>query len=146
MVKYSKKMAEKILLKLIKSKKSYEEMELEIIKLTRKQDKKKLTNDNFIKNKDKIKESRIEVDWMYNISGVYFLFKDDNLIYIGESSCIIRRISEHITNGVMTFNYFKIFQIEPNSDARKEIEKRMIKKHNPICNLQHNHYLQLKKM
>jgi len=35
---------------------------------------------------------------MFGISGVYFLYKEEHLVYIGESGCVMSRISTKIRN------------------------------------------------
>ena len=41
--------------------------------------------------------------------GVYFLFDDKQLVYIGESDNIYRRIGQHIYDGTKKFDSFEIF-------------------------------------
>ena len=66
--------------------------------------------------------------------GVYFLFKNDNLIYIGKSINIYRRLNDHIKD-----KYFDSYSfIKCNSDYEAtDLEKRMIIELRPELNIRH---------
>ncbi|MCK5616220.1 hypothetical protein KAR91_80905 [Candidatus Pacearchaeota archaeon] len=68
--------------------------------------------------------------------GVYFLFKDMDLVYIGESQCIMPRICQHY--GQKDFDSYRIYAVMPNEKERKILERRLIKKHRPILNSAYN--------
>lgn len=76
-----------------------------------------------------------DVGSFFNISGVYFLFKEKKLVYIGESACVLSRISQHID--AKLFDSFKVVSVE-GEQQRKEYERRMIKQFAPIYNYTHN--------
>ena len=42
-------------------------------------------------------------------SGVYFLYNKDELVYIGQSDNLYRRIGQHIAEGVKTFDRFELY-------------------------------------
>jgi hypothetical protein len=73
----------------------------------------------------------------FGISGVYFLIRDNKIIYIGESSCVYSRIAQHYKEGIKEFNNFIIERVE-GLEKRKKIERRHIKRFRPVCNLIHN--------
>lgn len=68
--------------------------------------------------------------------GVYFLFKGIDLVYIGESGCIMPRICQHY--GQKNFDSFRIYAIMPDEIERKRLERKLIRKHRPILNSQYN--------
>ena len=63
--------------------------------------------------------------------GVYFLFDDKQLVYIGESDNIYRRIGQHIYEGTKKFDSFEIF---PCND-RKKLEGFLIRTLKPKYNV-----------
>ena len=68
------------------------------------------------------------------IIGVYFLFKKDKLIYIGESISIFRRIYSHIKN--KDFDSYSFIKCDSKVDI-VELEKKLIIKYRPILNIKH---------
>jgi len=74
------------------------------------------------------------------IAGVYFLFKDNNLVYIGETKDIYRRIAEHTAgkkcNGVLksSFDRWEFIEIENNA-SRKRAEEMLITMLQPEWNI-----------
>jgi len=75
--------------------------------------------------------------------GVYFLFKGMDLVYIGESNCIMPRICQHY--GQKNFDSFRIYAVMPDEKARKKLERKLIRKHRPALNLVHNDNMKFKK-
>lgn len=71
----------------------------------------------------------------FGISGVYYLFQESKLVYIGESACIFTRISQHL--GIKRFDHFKYIVIAGEKE-RKMLEKNLIRKHRPLYNLVYN--------
>lgn len=61
----------------------------------------KLTLMKQFKNKAPIAEARI--------NGIYWLYKNDEIVYVGKSKNIIKRISEHFDK--IDFNYFNYVKI-----------------------------------
>lgn len=80
--------------------------------------------------------THILIDFFF-VSGVYFLVRNKEIVYIGESGCVMTRISQHISEGVKQFDGFKIIKFETMKD-RKDMEVYYIDKFRPIYNLQHN--------
>lgn len=76
------------------------------------------------------------------VPGVYFLFKGIDLVYIGESQCIMPRICQHY--GQKNFDAYRIYAVMPIENERKRLEKKLIRKHRPILNTQHNDNLKFK--
>ena len=66
--------------------------------------------------------------------GVYFLFNKDNLIYIGQSINIFRRLNQHIKN--KNFDSYSFIKCDTDSEAI-DLEKMLIKKYRPTLNIQH---------
>ena len=76
----------------------------------------------------------------FAVSGVYFLFSGNDLIYIGQSTNVMRRISDHAGNGPASHlakkgvefdSYAYISVPEQDLDA---VERRMINEHKPLYN------------
>lgn len=63
--------------------------------------------------------------------GVYFLYDGDELVYIGESDNVFRRIGQHIYQKSKKFNRFEIY---PTSD-RKRLEGFLIDLLHPKYNV-----------
>lgn len=78
------------------------------------------------------------VNEVFGISGIYYLFNEGKIVYIGESTCVMSRISQHYKEGVKTFTDFKYYVFNGSDKERKKCEEGAIKKHNPILNFQHN--------
>lgn len=66
--------------------------------------------------------------------GVYFLFHDDILIYIGKSINIFKRLNEHIKN--KNFNNYSFIKCDTENEAN-ELETEMIIRYKPKLNIQH---------
>lgn len=78
-----------------------------------------------------------KVEKVFLKSGVYFLFKDKKVVYIGESHCVISRVSQHTQEGIKEFDEFRLIYIEGERDREKE-EKKMIRKFRPVYNYTFN--------
>lgn len=70
------------------------------------------------------------------VMGIYFLWDCDNLVYIGQSTDIYKRISEH--RGVKKFTHFSFIEcIESKLD---KLERTYIQTYNPILNKTFSRY------
>lgn len=70
--------------------------------------------------------------------GIYHLFLDERLIYIGMSKNLKERLLYHLNSNDMPFNYCLWFVLEEMSLKRVLlIEKRLIKSHKPSLNTMH---------
>jgi hypothetical protein len=72
--------------------------------------------------------------------GIYWLFNEDKLIYIGMSKNIRRRLKQHIKEGEKVFDcvcWFKASDTWDNPTVKKvlNLEDRMIKKYRPSLNI-----------
>lgn len=65
------------------------------------------------------------------VSGIYMLFTDHRLIYIGKSTDVYRRIADHRTNG-RTFDYATVTSV-PDIDLGW-VERALIEGFNPPSN------------
>lgn len=63
--------------------------------------------------------------------GVYFLYDKDELVYIGQSDNLYRRIGQHIADGVKTFDRFELY---PTND-RIRLEGFLIRMFKPKYNI-----------
>lgn len=67
------------------------------------------------------------------LTGVYFLFNEEELVYIGQSIDVMNRLSTHANAHVHTFDSFSIH--ECRADERLALEKKYIKLHRPPGNV-----------
>ena len=71
--------------------------------------------------------------------GIYHLFKDDELVYIGMSKNICNRLLDHLRDEKKEFNYGLWFVLKDKSmNAIYQIEKNLIKYWKPKYNQTHN--------
>ena len=68
-----------------------------------------------------------------HLLGVYFLFFDETLVYVGASSNILHRIGQHIQAGKISFNCYSYLPCSINKIA--ETEERYIQSHRPKYNI-----------
>lgn len=95
-----------------------------------------------VKEQNRLAKDKISIDTYFGIPGVYFLFKDEELVYIGESQCIFTRISQHIKEDKKQFDSFRYTKMGTGEEHRKKVERNLIKKYRPKLNFQHNLALQ----
>lgn len=83
----------------------------------------------------KLFNSKHNVTDFYLTSGVYFLFDKEEIVYIGESQDLLRRICEHF-RGKYIFDSFKFSEFKGTEKQRKCREAFLIRKHKPKYNIQ----------
>jgi predicted GIY-YIG superfamily endonuclease len=87
-----------------------------------------------------LKEQSIKVEEAFFLSGIYYLVNSGyGIVYIGESGDIMKRISQHLSEGKKEFDRFT-FEVYPNStrEERRVYEMEAIKKFKPVYNIEHN--------
>ncbi len=67
------------------------------------------------------------------LSGLYFLFKKDTLVYIGETTNFLARIGQHST-GRMDWDSYSFVPLELNPKSRRFLEWVLIYKYSPKYN------------
>ena len=73
----------------------------------------------------------------YNMAGIYILYQDDTVVYIGKSTkCIGDRVSRHLKTG-KTFNKVELLEIKSIADI-DVIELYLINKYHPQYNIKEN--------
>lgn len=73
-----------------------------------------------------------------NCSGVYYLFHEDELVYIGSSWNCFLRVAEHTRrNSPITFNSWYFEHIEAQEKYRAR-ERELIQEYRPRYNNQYN--------
>lgn len=93
--------------------------------------------DNYKKIKLLKNSNRINLEG-FNTPCIYILYKEDEMVYIGETTSFSKRLAQHITEGKKCFDSFKLRYFIDNDKVRKNKEKRMIKKFKPKYNIIHN--------
>jgi len=66
-------------------------------------------------------------------SGIYFLLDKEEIVYIGKSTNIIKRVTEHFSEGIKKFNLYSYIPVEV--DSLSEAEDFFIKKYKPKYNI-----------
>jgi len=87
---------------------------------------------NSLTTYSKIKESAIDTIPFKGEGWVYYLFNNDDLVYIGQSTIVSSRVGQHITNGVR-FN--KVYTEEVEKDILLLKEKFYIHRDMPKMNV-----------
>lgn len=78
-----------------------------------------------------------EFELMFLTPCIYFLFQDDKIVYIGETTAAMTRISQHAKNHKKQFNRFSIEPFNGSTKERKNKERLLITKFKPVYNVQH---------
>lgn len=76
----------------------------------------------------------IDCGQFFKITGIYFLWRNNKIVYIGESTCIISRVMQHKSNKKFDRFSFKIFN--GSNEERREREQALIFLHKPVYNKQ----------
>jgi len=84
-------------------------------------------------NSQNIGSCELDLDKLELRSGIYFLFNNDDLVYIGQASNITRRILEHITEGTKIFNKVR-YNIVP-CESLNDVETTLIRSLKPCYNV-----------
>ena len=71
------------------------------------------------------------------VRGVYWLFSEMELVYIGISNNIKSRINNHIQDGFKDFDAVMVTEFEGTDKQLMEYEAMLIKKMNPKYNIRH---------
>lgn len=67
-----------------------------------------------------------------NICGIYLLYKDDKVVYVGQSTNVNTRIKTHLSQGLKDFEKYIWFECE--KDDLVKVEKEYINKFKPFYN------------
>lgn len=70
--------------------------------------------------------------------GLYALYRNGVIVYIGQSNHILRRIGEHRAEGEKYFDSFSCIRCDDKKE-RDEWERRLIQQHHPEYNIQMNY-------
>lgn len=65
--------------------------------------------------------------------GVYFLFNNDDLVYIGQSIRTFERLNDHLDEGAKVFNCYSFVKCDSQQEA-KQLEKELIIRYKPPLN------------
>lgn len=86
----------------------------------------------------KIIEGLVPMNHVLNGYYIYFLVKDQEVVYVGQTSALISRLSDHLKNIDMIFDTYYFKEVPQYEVSRiNEIEKFYIKSINPKYNIQH---------
>ncbi len=73
----------------------------------------------------------------FNLVGCYFLWHKDNIVYVGESTCIMSRLVQHQKEGKKVFDRWTFKQVSGTDRQRQSHERKLIKHYNPKYNIIH---------
>ncbi len=73
--------------------------------------------------------------------GIYFLIKNSEILYIGQSINIQYRIGCHARDGIIDFDRFTILEVDKQFLCM--VEARLIKRFKPKHNVMHNGFITL---
>jgi hypothetical protein len=68
-------------------------------------------------------------------SGIYLLLQGDEIVYIGQSKCLLNRLASHLRNRPHEFDGFHV--IECAVEELDSTERALIRKHQPKLNKVH---------
>lgn len=97
-------------------------------------EKTELTNDTALVKPN----TKLDPSLLFDVPGIYFLYNDDILIYIGESKCVMSRVRTHFTSDQKNFNRFSYEIFQGTDKERKAKEAKLIRKFRPVVNMTHN--------
>ena len=66
--------------------------------------------------------------------GIYFLYKNSQLVYIGKTKNLYQRLNDHLKNDNKIFDTYKFIEITNNETNIVEIETFFIQKFQPLYN------------
>ncbi len=107
-----------------------QEEQLEYIK-----DKEELSATSQVSKKPMSKLGTLKVSY-FNRACIYMLYKQDRIVYIGQTECLARRISEHLQSN-KDFDSFVVHSFIEDEYIRLKKEQILIRKHKPVLNTIH---------
>jgi len=84
---------------------------------------------------DKMSSNRFSMKY-FNSPCVYRLYKENTLVYVGQTRCLASRIGQHIED--KDFDSFDVYSHIENEAVRLNVERRLIESANPKYNKQHS--------
>jgi len=72
---------------------------------------------------------------IFEAGGIYFLYNNKEIVYIGESKNMVHRIIQHTNNTSMIFDEFKMWRFGFSKKQRQEKERELIIKFMPKYNI-----------
>lgn len=71
--------------------------------------------------------------------GIYFLYDDDELVYIGQSVCVLRRLFDHLAEQNIhlkkKFNKMFFIRTDESDELRRKTEANLIRFYKPKYNI-----------
>jgi len=98
-------------------------------------DKEELSVKSQVSKRPTTKLGTLKVSY-FNKPCIYMLYKQDRIVYIGQTECLARRISEHLQSN-KNFDSFVVHSFIEDEYIRLKKEQILIRKHKPILNVAH---------
>src|SRR5574343_171770 len=84
-----------------------------------------------VEKEQKEQEYKKDKTFQFGIPGIYFLYFQNKVVYIGESKCVLGRIAQHYKEGVKIFDKYTYRKHDISEKHRKTLEKKLIKQYSP---------------
>lgn len=68
------------------------------------------------------------------VSGIYFLCDGDEVVYVGQSVCVLARLGTHVTEGKKTFDHDRVFFLPCPIASLNTVEQHLIETMKPKYN------------
>jgi hypothetical protein len=78
----------------------------------------------------------VPIEWFQAMKGIYFLFENNELKYIGESDVVLNRLATHLGEKKKIFNKIYFHPFPYSSKLRKAVEISLIRYFKPEYNVQ----------
>lgn len=99
------------------------------------QDIEEITSTAYTTIKPTNKGGRLKVSYL-NTPCIYLLYKNDKIVYVGQTKCLAKRISDHIVAG-KDFDNFAVHSFVKDEYTRLKKEEILIRKYKPVLNIKH---------
>ena len=98
-------------------------------------DKEDISSTSYSSKRPLSKQGRLKVSY-FNSACIYLLYKNDKIVYIGQTKCLAKRIAEHFASD-KDFDHFAVHSFIEDEYVRLKKEQILIRKHKPEYNIAH---------
>ena len=98
-------------------------------------DKEEISATSAISKRPLSKQGRLKTAY-FNTPCIYLLYKNDKIVYIGQTKCLAKRIADHFESD-KDFDHFVVHSFVTDDYVRLKKEEILIRKHKPAYNIVH---------
>jgi hypothetical protein len=80
----------------------------------------------------------INIEQLFFVSVIYFLYCKEEVVYVGQTTSLMTRISQHVQENTKIFTSFKFIIFNGSEKERLQKEMEFIKQIKPVYNIAHN--------